>query len=51
MTYSLKEVKTGQLYIDPFTSEIAKFNDQKTALITSMMLMTQQNREFKVIEN
>jgi len=51
LTYSLKEVKTDQLYIDPFTSKVAIFKDQKSALITSMMLMDQQNREFKVIEN
>ncbi len=41
----------GNQYIDPFTSKIAKFDDFKTAQITSFMLFDQQSRQFKVIEN
>lgn len=38
----------GSKYIDPFTSKTAIFESQNQALMISMMLFDQQQREFKV---
>ncbi len=50
MSYSLIG-DDGFYYIDPFTNEKAIFPDRKSALMLSMMLFDQQQRELKVIEN
>ena len=50
MKYSLVS-KEGDLYIDPFTSKPAIFEDKKTASMVMMMLFSQQNLEFEVVEN
>ena len=42
--------KDGSLYVDPFTSKIAKFPSQKVALVTSFMLFDQQGKEYSVQE-
>jgi hypothetical protein len=42
--------KDGSLYVDPFTSKIAKFPSQKVALVTSFMLFDQHGKEYSVQE-
>ena len=42
--------KDGSLYVDPFTSKIAKFPSKQVALVTSFMLFDQQGKEFSVQE-
>jgi hypothetical protein len=42
--------KDGTLYIDPFTSKIAKFPSKQVALVMSFMLFDQQGKEYDVQE-
>ena len=47
MTFSLVD-NDGEKYIDPLTSKTAIFESQNQALMVSMMLFDQQQKEFKI---
>ena len=50
MTFSLVD-NDGEKYIDPLTYKVAVFQHHKTAMITSLMIFDQHNRQLMVIKN